>query len=1819
MQSNFNHNAAPRRRQTGAWLIGLWTVLECFGVCLPALKSGINCSKKSLFSLQQRLRPVFIPLIFTVVGLSMAGPAYSAITKVKDIGTNSLTTNGTSISLTVPAAGVAAGNSIIVTFAMVEQSGTISCADQAGNPYSVDVEAINNNNVRTAVCAAHNVSALSSGQWIQVTHPTVTDRMVYAGEFSGLATSSTLDQTNSTPGNATAMTSGIVTTTEPKELLIGAIGVAGPTSDGFTHGSGWTGLTQIGTSNITLNSQYQIVSSTAGYNAGGTNGVRRKYGAGIASYMAPPAYLDQVHYRWRNDDGTETGASWVAGVGEDTKLWGIQKSIGIHRLRFLVANEGIQNPAVTYQLQVAETATCSSGTYGAVPTDATGDFQIVGSQLADGAATSSTVTGLTDPGGYTWVDGEQEENSNTTDSITLDEARFTEIEFSIQATSNATSEGNYCFKLVKSGSGDLDNYTFYAEGVMEPATAITLVSFAATGEGNSVRVDWQTAQEIRNLGFNLYRSTSPDGPFIKLNDSLIPGLEFSVKGKSYRYIDSAVTPGTLYYYQLEDIDASGKRTFHGPVCVDWDADGIPDDWEMAHGLNPWVNDADVDADDDGLTNRQEYDLGTDPFNPDSDGDGILDGLENRKIEHQQISGSKTLTPGVQILAEDETGMTLELHTDSFDTEVVTAGGEEFERLRIVDYIHGHTREVGKPEMPVKGILLDIPQDKIATLSIQQTEVEIYTGYRILPVPESVVDDQGSTAAVGESFVWNQIAYALDAFYPQDVARLGDVFVFRGQNKQQVLFQPFAFNPVSSELRHYRKILVRIDYDEGTLAKADTYSPEPWQLPVTSGAPDSFASIGHMAMAFGAAPLITNPISPLLSSLGALVNTLWSPDTGAQGTAYKIYVEQEGIYRLTRDYLVANGVDVAAMDLSQIRIYNLGEEVALSVYDQNTDNILDAADYIEFYGRPVTALYAKYARDNVYWLVTAGGMGSPKRTADVDGVPAAGPLAATHSFSAHHEEDEYYVGLAPGDDSLDRWFFDDFVLGTGFSGTPDPVPIDFTVNLPGIAGHGSIKISMWGYYDTYHEIEVWVNGNPAGIFNWTGIAFYEATIDEIDLLDGDNTISLACNRELDGIIVDWLEITYPRTFEAANNTLRFSHDSGFRYQIDGFTSDTLMVFDITQTSDVGRVANVAISGSNPYTLEFEPPVNPGATATYLVLESDASMIPVGLIEDTAADLADNANGADYILITHRDLGWNANSDAYGWLNDLVALREDQGLRVKVVDVADIFDEFSYGLTSAEAIRDFLNYAYTSWEPPAPQYVLIVGDSTYDFRDNLQLGIINYVPAYLRSTPYMGETVTDEWFVKISGNDAVPDLYIGRLPAQSAAEAAIMVNKILTYETTPNDKTWQKNTLLIADNQTEAYEASFELMNEEAAMLLPASMNVPFKGYLNDYLTAAALRDDIKATIDAGTLIVNYSGHGSLQRLTGEGIFQNSDVDDLTNTGKYPFVISMSCLTGYFGYLDPQDGPEPSLAEALLRADGKGAVASLMPTGMTPTGGQHILDTALFESIFTKDIRQLGPAVVDAKQTLLANGGTAFEEVSETFLLFGDPALTLQVPIPYKPTEVDVQQVEEGIVISWQSVEDCDGNPVAGYNVYRSPSAGGVYTKINGILVTDTQYLDTDPAGISAQDLAGSGAAGYFYGVTSVDSGGDESAQSLAISPPSLATGFGAADVGAAGCFIATSTSPAAFNITFDALIAIVSIILAFLLLQSIFNPSRQKNTVEKKMNPFNELKNVKTLLVDDDEFIRNSLELAFKTKGCWLLFAGSRECRTGPAGHQGAAV
>jgi len=152
--------------------------------------------------------------------------------------------------------------------------------------------------------------------------------------------------------------------------------------------------------------------------------------------------------------------------------------------------------------------------------------------------------------------------------------------------------------------------------------------------------------------------------------------------------------------------------------------------------------------------------------------------------------------------------------------------------------------------------------------------------------------------------------------------------------------------------------------------------------------------------------------------------------------------------------------------------------------------------------------------------------------------------------------------------------------------------------------------------------------------------------------------------------------------------------------------------------------------------------------------------------------------------------------------------------------------------------------------------------------------------------------------------------------------------------------------------------------------------------------------------------------------------------------------------------------------------------------------------------------------------LANGDAYFEQISATFLLFGDPALTLKIPLPRVPGGVKAYRENNTVRISWNAALDANGNAVAGYNVYRASSPAGPYRKINAELVTETEYVDS--AGSVGADGAEAGASSY-YAVASVDSDGDESAQSLGISPATLSSGAGSgggAAGGGGGCFINT---------------------------------------------------------------------------------------------------
>jgi hypothetical protein len=98
-------------------------------------------------------------------------------------------------------------------------------------------------------------------------------------------------------------------------------------------------------------------------------------------------------------------------------------------------------------------------------------------------------------------------------------------------------------------------------------TAITLASFTAEAGADHVTLAWETGTEVDNAGFNLWRSEAADGPYTRLNETLIPAEGDAVSGASYTFTDADVVKGVTYYYKLEDVDIHGVSTFHGLVSA----------------------------------------------------------------------------------------------------------------------------------------------------------------------------------------------------------------------------------------------------------------------------------------------------------------------------------------------------------------------------------------------------------------------------------------------------------------------------------------------------------------------------------------------------------------------------------------------------------------------------------------------------------------------------------------------------------------------------------------------------------------------------------------------------------------------------------------------------------------------------------------------------------------------------------------------------------------------------------------------------------------------------------------------------------------------------------------------------------------------------------------------------------------------------------------------------------------------------------------------------------------------------------------------------
>jgi hypothetical protein len=868
-------------------------------------------------------------------------------------------------------------------------------------------------------------------------------------------------------------------------------------------------------------------------------------------------------------------------------------------------------------------------------------------------------------------------------------------------------------------------------------------------------------------------------------------------------------------------------------------------------------------------------------------------------------------------------------------------------------------------------------DPLVTAVSEDSEVIALTT-PILPAAAAVpAVDELAPAVVRHA---NPEAYGHQGWQPAPLAEMAGSGWVRGQRIGRLIVRPFQYDAVRGQLRVHRRLRITLGYPPGVLASANMA-----EAVAAAGVADPFGTLLDRTLVNGAQArgwrLARGP-QPADTAALALAPS-------EAGPVWNIHVASTGMQRLTGAELAAAGLPVGQTDPRRLALYLNGAPVALAVTGE-ADGRLDPDDAVVFAGR---AEPTRYAGDSVYQLTVASVPGL--RMAEQAAAPAGLATAAASTDTVRAEQDLIYrsdfprlpLGR-PAPAGVDHWLWRQ--LGA-------PESIDVSVPLPAVApGNwtGWLRVAVVGKSSLAeavpdHTLRALVNDTPVGTGRWDGntdelvLAF---PVPAAALRPGPARVTLAADgtpgAEYDHFFVDRVEISYRRTFAAAADGLAFTTDGGGPYDlaVTGLPAADVAVFDVTDPHQAVRLTGTQVPAGPPFTVRFRDAA--GGGRSYDVVAGGAYRHPARIEARPRTALDEPAQGADYLAI--------GPPPFLAAIQPLLDRRASQGLRVAAIDVQSVYDAFGGGQAAPEAIRAFIAHAYAHWPAPPPSYVLLVGDGTYDPRDRLGTGTPTFVPPFLREVdPWLGEVAAENAFVTVAGDDPFPDLFLGRLPVNSAAEAGDVARKTVDYEANPPSGAWRTRLLFAADDPDGA--GDFHTLSDAIIQgHAPAGYDLQRVYLGGNYPTADGARAALVKGLNEGYLLTHYLGHGVTAGWSQELILRRADMPTLTNGGRLPVFLDMTCMTGFFDHPS-----QASIAEAAVRAPAGGAVAAFSPTGFGVATGHDILDSTFLDGLFRTREARLGALAVSAKLALGA-ATTAYDDLLETFTVLGDPALTIALP-------------------------------------------------------------------------------------------------------------------------------------------------------------------------------------------------------------------------------
>jgi uncharacterized repeat protein (TIGR01451 family) len=971
----------------------------------------------------------------------------------------------------------------------------------------------------------------------------------------------------------------------------------------------------------------------------------------------------------------------------------------------------------------------------------------------------------------------------------------------------------------------------------------------------------------------------------------------------------------------------------------------------------------------------------------------------------QLAASPALTEtAVSVRQNDAHGITfqIDLPPAVVSDELVTVAG-----------LPARLHEPGAPDLPYYATWLAVPPEATVTVSVTENKVSRQQLSHVQAAPqqssEAVADLPASERAAYESVGieavpllvegMDEAIYGRNQPYPPHLYTLSEPIYYRDVRLVALHLYPVRYNPVNQTLTQAQQLQVQISFDQARFTDL---------RPAAPSQNHHESMLAHMLLNYDA------------SRAWRSFPTDWQtiePALPVGSTSYKIEIDRDGIYEITGQELADLGLDLSSVNPQEMQLMHRGQPVAYQFISDNTaSDTLTTTDRLRFFGQAFVGprLEKQYINDNVYWLV----IGEQADLVDTIANEAGQGYAPVYSFRdevTRAPENVFWGTLTNRWDEFpnepDAWFWESVSQGAGILTKTYGITLTHPVTTGTDAG---FVVELMSREQTNnptnfnYDVRATLNDYPGyGRHTWKLLRNVNVTgtVPANYLHDGlnDVVVVFATDWTVHGNInpryfFNRITVQYERRLIAIDDQLHFGSSSAGpqEFRVANFSqpdSNQVLVWDVSNPYMPQQIllADTDISGSGPYTytIAHDGPDNRRFIAT--TIDNVRSVARLSAYTATAIN---PPGGADWIAITHADFRPAAEQ--------LAAHRAHEqfgGLITHVVDIEDIINQYGYGLPLPEAVRNYLTNALLNWDLP-PSYVVLVGEGHQNPRNLHSTGYGFWdqdLPNYLLTDlvfkdRFQGLIPSDHTFTTLIGDDLVPDLAIGRIATTSITDTFNVVDKIMQFDLNQlTPEAWQQHYLFVADTTDQG--GNFCLANQQTGNSLPGGIE---QTHLCRPAATAAdtaqIRADMSAAIhdpDHGVILLNYRGHGSVDRWASPAILNTAMTDFWQNNEKPLIILSADCLDGNFAWPG-----WPALSQTFLALPDVGSAAHWSSTGLGFTFEHSALLQALYEGAFDLGLPALGNAINYSKIQYMLGGYHKSEVYS--FTLQGDPAMQLYRP-------------------------------------------------------------------------------------------------------------------------------------------------------------------------------------------------------------------------------